>query len=280
MSAEAVGWVYRFSPYRGATFQIHLAIADVVSDLYDNEFWAAMGTLAHKARVERVTATKGVAALVTDEFLMVVEDHRSDRAGRPSRYRFVFVEGLSAVFETRWGAYSLRTPKSRGVSSDNSPGVRSDNSGGAYPVLTNPINPTEVTQDLSSTVVDKSAPDYGFDRWWQAYPRRHGKRVKKREAQVKWRRLTYEIKAQVYKATLNYAAACNAEEQIAMDPYRFIGATKRWEDWLDPPESAPSPALARANAKALGCEKCEGGWISGPNGLERCPACFPTEATG
>lgn len=87
MSAEAMGWTYRFSPYVGAVFAIHLAIADAVSDVNDNEVWAKQATMASKARVSRKSANEALATLVTDGFLTLIEDN--SRAGRiANRYRF------------------------------------------------------------------------------------------------------------------------------------------------------------------------------------------------
>ncbi len=229
MSADATGWVYRHSPFRGATFQVHHAIADSMNDQHDNELWMAMGTLASKARVERKTATKAVADLLEAGFLVVIDDHREDRAGQPSRYGFVFMEGAPIIYETRKGGSSGRTPQ--GASSDRAR-VGSGDSGGGSPGPTNPRNPSSRTQE--GTADDRNDPGYRFEDWWRSMPLRNGKRLKKREADVKWRRLPYETKALVFKATRNYAAACERGEQIAMDPYRFIGSTRRWEDWLEP----------------------------------------------
>lgn len=86
MSAEAVGWVYRFSPYTGATFAVHLALADTVSDVHDYELWMALGKLARKARVTRRSAQRAVDTMVDDGLLVLVEQSHGGRH-RPSRYR-------------------------------------------------------------------------------------------------------------------------------------------------------------------------------------------------
>ena len=51
MSAEATGWVWRHSPWKGehAKFLLHLAVADVVNDAHGNEFWMSQANLAEKS---------------------------------------------------------------------------------------------------------------------------------------------------------------------------------------------------------------------------------------
>lgn len=151
---------------------------------------------------------------------------------------------------------------------------------------------TEVDSESTTTPTaseeERAMPDYGFEKWWKAYPLRHGRRVGKNTALQRWRRLSYDTKARVYTATLHYAEACEREETIAMDPYRFIGSTRRWEDWVDPlgslaPRTTPHPVTSR---RELGCEDCEGGMIEdGEGNYRQCPRCHarpdePQEALG
>lgn len=96
MSAEASGYVFRSSPYRGTQFAVHLAIADSVNDQHDNEFWMSLATLAKKARVSRSMVREAVIRLLRDEFLTLLETH--DR--QPNRYRFCFPE-VTVVYESR-----------------------------------------------------------------------------------------------------------------------------------------------------------------------------------
>lgn len=100
MSAEATGWVWRHSHYRGAPLLVHLAIADSVNDQHGNELWMSLTNLARKARVSRSTAVEAVAGLVAAGYLEVLEDHRTDRAGKPTRYLFLYPDA-SAVWDSR-----------------------------------------------------------------------------------------------------------------------------------------------------------------------------------
>lgn len=98
MSAEATGYVYRHSPYRGVTFQVHHAVADSVTDLHSNEFWMFQDTLAEKARCGRQAANDALVTLVADGFLELLE--RGGGRGKPSRFRFLFPD-VDVVYDTR-----------------------------------------------------------------------------------------------------------------------------------------------------------------------------------
>lgn len=87
MSAEATGWVWRHSPYQGSQLLVHLAIADVVNDAHDNEFWMSTAALARKARVARSTVIEALAHMTTHGYLRMVESGKASRS--PSRYAFV-----------------------------------------------------------------------------------------------------------------------------------------------------------------------------------------------
>lgn len=117
MSADAEGWVYRHSPYRGATFQVHHAIADSVNDQHQNRFWMKMPTLGEKARVDRGTAKRAVDQLVADGFLELIFQSAGGW-NTPSEYRFLFPD-VPVVFETREEA--TRAPR---AGTDEGPGRR------------------------------------------------------------------------------------------------------------------------------------------------------------
>lgn len=111
MSSEAIGWVWRHSPYSGATLTVHLAIGDSVNDQNRNEFWMSITNLAVKARMERATASRAVSRILEDGGIVCLVDHRNDKAGRPSKYRFVFPD-WPVEYETRGGVSREHTPDS------------------------------------------------------------------------------------------------------------------------------------------------------------------------
>lgn len=86
MSAEAVGWVWNHSPYRGSELLVHLAIADVANDLHHNEFWMSTASLAKKAKVARSTVTATLSDMVKLGLLEVLEAGGPKR--KPTLYRF------------------------------------------------------------------------------------------------------------------------------------------------------------------------------------------------
>lgn len=103
MSGEAVGWVYRHSPFEGATLAVHLALADSANDLHEYELWSANETLATKARVSVSTVKVALAKLIEARFLDVLERSRGGR-GNTSRYRFLMPSDAPVVFEQSWRA--------------------------------------------------------------------------------------------------------------------------------------------------------------------------------
>ena len=102
-----MGWVYRFSPFTGATFSVHLAMADSVNDQNDNEFWMSQKRLGEKARVGRSATNEALRQLVkgspdtptvfvTD--LGVIPNRRGIH-----RYRFEFPD-VKVKYESRYVA--------------------------------------------------------------------------------------------------------------------------------------------------------------------------------
>lgn len=88
VSVEAMSWVFKRSPYpAGAQLVVHLAIADVVNDANDNEFWMTTASLAEKARTSRSTVVATLKDLVDRELLEVLE--AGGGRGRATRFRFL-----------------------------------------------------------------------------------------------------------------------------------------------------------------------------------------------
>lgn len=75
-----------------------------------------------------------------------------------------------------------------------------------------------------------SAPD--FDAFWDAYPKRNGRRAGKQSCLKLWRQLKADERALVVKAAGNYAASQAARDGFARDPERFLKASW-WRDWIE-----------------------------------------------
>jgi len=241
VSAGPLGWVYRYSPFKGATFAVHCAIGDSANDQHGYEIWFAMGTLAAKARVTRQTASESVGALVDAGLMEVLEDHRFDHSGRPTRYRMLMPDG----FAPAWGVSALTTP---GVSATTTPrrrrGVGSAD-GGVVPADTNPREPNGETLTRSPT--DSPSPPArseppGFEEFWTVYPRR----TAKAEARHAWKRATGRAGGVVaiLAGARRFAEDPNLPEpQFIPHPATWLNQD-RWED--DPlPPRGPARPVAR-----------------------------------
>ena len=66
MSGKTSGWVYDYSPFTGATFQVHAAIGDSANDQYGYDIWMRISTLAAKARVSEASAHRAITQLLGD----------------------------------------------------------------------------------------------------------------------------------------------------------------------------------------------------------------------
>jgi len=105
MSAEAVGWVYKHSPYTGVNFAVHLALADSANDLYDYEIWARQQWVADKARTSRSGVNRFVKEAIEDGFVALLEDN--SRTGHANRYRLLMPGATPQV----WSPKSDITPQ-------------------------------------------------------------------------------------------------------------------------------------------------------------------------
>lgn len=110
MSAHCTGWVYCYSPARGAAFSVHLAAADSANDQHDYELWMRQAKLATKARVSRKAAGEALAWLCDQGLLVLLESGAA--RGSANRYRFLMPD-LPAVW-TPGGVTPGGTPDATG----------------------------------------------------------------------------------------------------------------------------------------------------------------------
>jgi len=89
MSVQAISYVLENSPYKGATFIVHIIIADAVNGQNDNKFWMSYGTTATKARITRRAAITAIQTMVKDGLLELVEK----RDNNSNIFRFIFMGG-------------------------------------------------------------------------------------------------------------------------------------------------------------------------------------------
>lgn len=78
-----------------------------------------------------------------------------------------------------------------------------------------------------------------FDRFWETYPPRNGKRLGKQKTYSKFKKLKPEQIPQILKAVTHYAQSSSARTGYAKDPFRFLEA-EFWIDWLEPEKEPPN----------------------------------------
>ena len=90
MSAQAVGHVWKYADFGGAKLLVLLAVADVVNDAHDNQFWMGADNLGAKCRMNPGNVRKRLKELVQDGWL--IEVHKGGGMGKTTRYQFVPVD--------------------------------------------------------------------------------------------------------------------------------------------------------------------------------------------
>jgi len=90
-----------------------------------------------------------------------------------------------------------------------------------------------------------------FEKFWESYPRREGKRGPKASALTKWLAITETDRLAAEKGLDLYAAACNG---LPVDCVRYL-RHRRWEDETD--ESAPRRGSTQDQVLAMMREDAE-----------------------
>jgi hypothetical protein len=94
MSCETMRHAIARSPYKGATYLVHVMLADTVNEAHGNEFWMATTTLAAKTRLTRKTVATALDRMVDDGWLQTLKD----RPGTPTLYRYVDRDDVATTF--------------------------------------------------------------------------------------------------------------------------------------------------------------------------------------
>lgn len=117
-------------------------------------------------------------------------------------------------------------------------------------------------------------PNPLFDQFWSIYPARHGRKIGKGEARLRWAKLSSDDQHLAIKAARNLAAAVAREETLAPDAFRWL-RDRRFEDWAQPVATS-----RRGLAAAQNIARCSHGYpvIEDEDGLSSgCFACDPVE---
>lgn len=216
MSAQATGWVFDKSPYKGALFTLHLAIADTVNDAYENELWAAVSTLADKARLGERIVRSGLGQMVDDGLLELM----SARNGHVRRYRFLMPLDPCTSCTPAQDAPLHVVPKTPALSAGTPA------SGAQTPARRAPVS--QLTQ-----VDPKQEPKLSdFDEFWKAYPEHKAKGA----ARTAW--------AKAIKRADPFTIIAGAVA-YRDDPDRKDGFTKHPATWLNADCWTDEPAVRR-----------------------------------
>ncbi len=237
LSSEAIGYVFKYSPHTGITFQVHLAIADTVNDVYRNETWFALANLADKARVSRPSAQRALAALIDSGDLIVVDPTvgaDGKPTGRPGRYRMLRPVRLAAYPQGDLSAREGESPRGEGES-PRGEGVHHGDAGGASPRGAGRIMVMPVTQyNPNQTQEETALPAYEFEfnRIWQAYPRKTARKAAL--AAYSARRAAGTSADRLLAAAREYdrrVTADRTEEKYVLHGATFFGPNERWMDY-------------------------------------------------
>lgn len=99
--------------------------------------------------------------------------------------------------------------------------------------------------------------DMRFSEFWEAYPKRNGKRIGRDKALKVWMRRSKVDRVKALTAVENYRRACDDGLTIAQDAHRWLsGGT--FNDWMTPAESPPPKDRMERIAEELGLTGREG----------------------
>jgi hypothetical protein len=80
-----------------------------------------------------------------------------------------------------------------------------------------------------------STTDERFERFWSAYPTRHGKKVDKSRAHSAWNKLGNSERERAERGVAIYADHCVVTETLAKDAHRWL-RDNSFDDWQEPGE--------------------------------------------
>ena len=226
MSAEATAWVWKHSPYNGAKFVCHLAIADVCNTDYENEFWMGSERLAAKVRMTGGNVRKRLREMAKDGALEIISEGGGAMA---TRYRLLMdSEEFPPVYD--W---------SRRFDAGSRPGN-----------ATPRVDRTRESryQDARTKRELNSQPQLinTFDDFWQRYPRK----VARNAAQKIWDRMPGVDQDRALVAVIHFRDCFDQALSLGADKDDVKQFTPHPATWLnqgrfeDDPEEVTSKYLS------------------------------------
>lgn len=233
MAHESVQWVFKNSPYKGADFIIHLAIADYVNDKHGWALYASQQSIADKARVGRAKVNRTMKQMVEDGLLIDTGEYE----GRTKRYIFVMQTPQEAVLP-------LDVPVEDSDVSTEHTEVSPTNTSSSIPE----IHKQEVEQEVEQTLA-AAAPPRKRDHLFEALATNTG---------LDWKKLTSSERGRLNKACkeLRDVGATPSDVEDRARRYR-----KKWPDMeLTPTALASNWSQLAPDERQLTltevCDKC------------------------
>lgn len=96
--------------------------------------------------------------------------------------------------------------------------------------------PISCREDATPADEGKAKPEYPpeFEEFWNAYPKRDGRRNGKGKSLKLWKQIKADERPALLKAALNFSQSRLALENKARDPERFL-VNDWWREWVDAP---------------------------------------------
>lgn len=93
--------------------------------------------------------------------------------------------------------------------------------------------------------------DEAFEKWWDAYPQRNGKKVGKGNARAEFKKLTWEQRRRAYWGAVNLAKS----DTLPKDPERFLRKSSKggefpFDDWQQPGDPPSNGSVAKLTGLA------------------------------
>lgn len=198
----------------------------------DRNGWCRVkqSTLAEILGVERRAVNKQITKLVELGYL------QEQRTGRSSLYR--------VLLDTPADVPNLDEPMRPEVASHtpnpSEPmrplrGASDAPSGGGIRCAPQEAHLQNVFSNAPSQRTDACTPER-FEKFWSAYPARHGKKLGKGPTRERFEKLTYDEQRAAWIGAKNLAVSIAAGGTFGPpDPDRWL-RDRRWEDWEEPAE--------------------------------------------
>lgn len=226
-----MSWVFEHSDAEASDRLVLLALADHADD-ESWSCWPSVPRLARKARVSERTVQRCLRSLAEAGHIEVesqgADVRRADR--RPNRYTIRRGDSVTP----RSGV----TPETERGDNQRADGVTLLS---PEPSVEPPVKPSE---NPSSTAVDRAETERQFEHFWNAYPKRNGKRLGRSDALLHFGRLSIDDRRAAFRGAQHYAAACDAGATIAADAFRWL-RKRSFEDWQTPAEPDRRPVPTR-----------------------------------